>query len=112
MANHHHLRAVVLALLLLAAFFPQSALLAPFVHAESVVGRTVVVGNNPDGIAYDASKGELFVANSDEIGTVSVISDTANSVVATVPVGGYPTHVAYDPSRGELYVASAGDGAV
>ena len=40
------------------------------------------MGSDPDGVAYDSAKGEIFVANGGS-GTVSVISDSTNAVLAT-----------------------------
>ena len=55
----------------------------------------ITVGTSPSGIAYDPAKGEIYVANSG-YNTVSVISDSSNSVIKTVTVGNGPTGVVYD----------------
>ncbi len=60
----------------------------------------------PEGVAYDSSKGEIFVANSGD-NTVSVISDSSNAVNATIPVGLTPDSVAYDSGRGEIFVTNS-----
>ena len=65
------------------------------------------VGYSPTGLAYDSGRGEVFVANTNA-GTVSVISDFTNTVVATVNVGNGPLGVAYDSGRGEVFVANYG----
>ena len=57
------------------------------------------------------SKAEVFVANYGS-GTVSVISDSVNGVVATVPVGTEPWGVAYDSGKGEVFVANYGSNTV
>ena len=62
------------------------------------VTATIPVGTNPEGVAYDAGKGEMFIANYGS-NTVSVISDSSNTVVATVPVGIEPVGVAYDSGK-------------
>ncbi len=65
----------------------------------------------PNGVAYDSGKGEVFVANSGTDlgpGSVSVISDTTNTVVATIAVEGFD--VAYDSAKGELFVANSAYG--
>jgi LPXTG-motif cell wall-anchored protein len=56
------------------------------------------VGSDPEGLAYDFAKGEIFVANyfSD---TLSVISDTTNTVIATVPVD----NTSNDSGLGDTY---------
>jgi YVTN family beta-propeller protein len=51
---------------------------------------TIPVGGVPFALAYDIGKDALFVANSAD-NTVSIISDSANNVVATVSVGNFPT---------------------
>jgi YVTN family beta-propeller protein len=63
------------------------------------------------GVAYDSGKDEVFVANN-LAGTVSVISDSNNTVVATIPVGDHPLGVAYDSGKGEVFVANNNDGTV
>ena len=69
------------------------------------------VGTNPFGIAYDFGKGEIFVANTGS-NTVSVISDTTNSVINTVNVGSQPFSVTYDSGKGKIYVTNSGSGTV
>ncbi len=87
--------------------------------ATNSVVATVAVGSDPNGIAYDAAKGELFVTNAGRnpsdisaanfnTGVVSVISDATNTVVATVPVGPFPQGIAYDSIKGELFVTNGG----
>lgn len=77
------------------------------VHAGNalVVTATIKVGMFPEGIAYDSGKGELFVANwlSD---SVSVISDSNNSVVANVTVGSNPDGIAYDSAKNEVFITN------
>ncbi len=55
---------------------------------------------------YDSGTREVFVANM-ESDTVSVISDTNNTVVATVAVGASPNGVTYDSGTGEVFVANS-----
>lgn len=59
-------------------------------------------------IAYDAGKGEVFVADyNNSVGnTVSVISDSSNSLIVTIPVGQAPGEMIYDPARGEMFVGN------
>jgi YVTN family beta-propeller protein len=78
---------------------------------------TVSVGFDPVESAYDSGRGEVFVSNGcggnascihggvDVNGSVSVISDSTNKVVATIPVGEQPRGVAYDSGKGEIFVA-------
>jgi YVTN family beta-propeller protein len=72
--------------LLSAAILALSA--ADTAHAATVVD-TINVGGQPYSVAYDSGTGEIFVTNSFGY-TVSVISDTNNTVVATIPVGLHP----------------------
>ena len=83
---------------------------ANLVHAIGVTD-TIMVGYSPEGVAYDSGKGEIFVANCGS-NTVSVISDSTNTVVATIPVGDCPYNLAYDSGKGEVFVANFVDGTV
>ena len=78
----------------------------PFTQVPSpAVVANVHVGNYPFGVAYDSGKGEIFVTNNYD-NTVSVISDTDNTVVATIPVGKGPYGVAYDSGKSETFVTN------
>jgi YVTN family beta-propeller protein len=69
------------------------------------------VGNSGGDLAYDSSKGEIFVANEGS-NTVSVISDTNNTIVANVTVGSSPYGIAYDSNKGEVFAFNEGDNTV
>ena len=69
------------------------------------VTATIPVGKAPMGVAYDSAKGEIFVTNGQD-NTISVISDSTNTVVATIPGGAYPYGVAYDSAKGEIFVVN------
>jgi YVTN family beta-propeller protein len=71
------------------------------------VVATIPVGGDPNGMAYDSARGEVFVADSDS-NNVSVINDTTNRVVATIPVVSSPFGITYDSGKGEVYVANCG----
>ena len=79
-------------------------ILASFLSTISVasaayeITATIPVGVGPWGIAYDSGKGEIFVANYYD-DTVSVISDSSNTVIATVPVGSKYWH---RPAAGKI----------
>ncbi len=75
------------------------------------VTNTITVGGAPWGVAYDSSKGEVFVVNSGS-NSVSAISDNTNAVVATVTVGQSPYRVVYDSAKGEIFVANYGANSV
>jgi YVTN family beta-propeller protein len=82
--------------------------------SSNKVIASIPVGPFPDGIAYDPTKGEVFVtftgktatsASPANEGGVSVISDSSNSVVSTIPLADAGT-VAYDSGKGELFVVT------
>jgi len=77
----------------------------------NAVVASIPVGSSPQWMAYDGTKGEVFVANANS-NTVSVISDTTNAVVTNILVGSYPTGVAYDGTKGEVFVANANSNTV
>ena len=52
-----------------------------------VQSAAVSVGNDPTGVAVNATTDTAYVANSSD-NTVSVINGATNTVTATVPVGG------------------------
>jgi YVTN family beta-propeller protein len=94
-------------LVLVGGFMLMSGVFSPFAYAQTVV-TTVGVGTGPFGVAYDAGKKAVFVTNNGA-GTVSVISDSTNTVKATISgVGGGfgPYGIAYDSGKGEIFVAS------
>jgi YVTN family beta-propeller protein len=84
----------------------------------NTVVANVTVGQDPYGVAYDPANGEVFVVNAEgssygvgnyngtSPGTVSVISDSTNSVVDTIPVGVHSEAIAYDSGNGEAFVPS------
>jgi YVTN family beta-propeller protein len=69
---------------------------------HQVVG-TVAVGANPEGILYDPTSKEIFVANMWS-NTVSVISGSANEVVANVSVDSTPYALAWNSATNQVYV--------
>src|SRR5438445_13682281 len=77
----------------------------PFSYADLITG--LVVGTNPNGIAY--GNGNMYVANGGgNFG--AVVSGSTNFVIATVPVGRNPYGVAY--GNGNVYVRNYGCNAV
>ena len=82
----------ILSLLIIFLFFtaiPASLAANETKHAEVIA--TIKVGDGPMGIAYDPGTGEIYVANygnpyatAEAPGSVSVISDMNNTVVATI----------------------------
>src|SRR5260370_12888208 len=76
MTRRHHTLKVMASGLFLAGRVLTSAFFAQFAHAQNVVS-TVSVGSRPWAVAYDASKGEIFVANYHD-NTASAISALTN----------------------------------
>ena len=70
---------------------------------------TINVGADPENLAYDSTKGEIFVT---EGYIVQVISDKTNAVVANITMGTGPVGIAYDSGKGELFVAVFGSNVV
>ena len=72
---------------------------------NSVVATVNVgLGSKPASIVYDSGTGELYITNFGA-GSVLVMSDTNDSLVANVPIGTPPYGLTYDAGRGEVYVA-------
>lgn len=58
-------------------------------------------------LAYDSKQGEIFVTYAGDGNTVSVISDSSNSVIANVTVANTPLHgLCYDSSKSEVFVTN------
>ncbi len=74
------------------------------VHAQtSIMG----VGVYPTAVAYDSGTHEVFVVNPDG-GTLSVISDSSDSVTHTVSGLSFtPFGLAYDSGKGEMFVSES-----
>jgi YVTN family beta-propeller protein len=75
----------------------------------------ISLGYNPGSIAYDSALHELYVANQAS-GTISVISDTTNSIVATIDLhisgNGGITGMVYDSGMDEMFVSSSAFGGI
>ncbi|MFL6584582.1 MAG: YncE family protein [Chthoniobacterales bacterium] len=63
----------------------------------------VDVGENPDAVAYDAKRGEVYVFNHTG-NSATVIDAKSNKVVATIPLGGSPEFPAVDSAAGRVYI--------
>src|SRR4051794_40753647 len=61
------------------------------------------VGQNPDAIAYDPRRSEVYVFNHGG-NSVSVIDAKAKQVTATIPLDGSPEFPAVDSAAGRIYV--------
>jgi YVTN family beta-propeller protein len=91
-------------------------------RVDLVTGRVtaiVTVGLHPTGVAWDESRGRLYVANGNS-DDVSVVDTRANAVAATIRadpfkqrrIGIAPTAVALSPDGRQLYVTLGGANAV
>ena len=57
-------------------------------------------------MAVNPNTNLIYVANSVNSTSVSVIDGADNTVVATVAIGGYPEGVAVNPTTNRIYVAN------
>ncbi|MDQ6809648.1 MAG: YncE family protein [Verrucomicrobiota bacterium] len=62
----------------------------------------VETGANPDALAYDAARGEVYVFNHSG-DSATVIDGRSQTVVATIPLGGAPEFAVADPTAGRVY---------
>ncbi len=67
----------------------------------------VPVGNDPYGVAVDATDNLVYVSNYSG-NTVSVIDGLSNTVRQTIAVGSNPQGVAFNPASASAYVANGG----
>lgn len=82
---------------------------------NTVVGSSIPVGPEPNGIVFSPDGNRAYVANSvgDTVqGNVSVIDLTTNTVISTIPVGLTPQSIAITPVGAYLYVPNAKDSTV
>lgn len=63
------------------------------------------VGLAPDGMAFDASSGEVLVAQAAD-NNLTVVNGTTGAKIATLPYGAQPQGVAYDPVDERIWVAN------
>ena len=61
------------------------------------------VGENPDAVAYDDKRGEVYVFNHSG-NSASVIDPKNATVVTTIPLGGNPEFPAVDSGQGRVYI--------
>src|SRR5256886_16937409 len=73
---------------------------------------TIIVGNRPDGVAYNPSNQMVYVtvlgSAYNSPGTVAVIDGRSNKVVTNLQVDSNPEAVLYDPANQQVYVTSSG----
>jgi YVTN family beta-propeller protein len=89
-------------------FFALSIASMVYVSAST---SSISVGASPTGIAYDTAKGWIYVVSSGT-DSVSVISDSTNSIIKTIPVGSIPTGIVYDSGKSAIYVTNHGSNSV
>jgi YVTN family beta-propeller protein len=63
----------------------------------------VDVGQNPDAIACDVKRGEVYVFNHSG-NSATVLSAKDGKVIATIPLGGSPEFPAIDSAAGRVYI--------
>ena len=69
---------------------------------------TVPIGGDPDGIAFDAEKKRIFVANRDKTWTIIDQKDKDSYAVnQTLPIDEYAKTVALDPKTHRLFTSTA-----
>lgn len=74
---------------------------------NEVVGY-IGVGAQPEGVAYDPSTGDIYVANS-QSDNLTVIDGLTNAVLdPSIPTGLHPFAIAFDPQDGVAYIANQG----
>ena len=79
--------------------------------STSSVATSIAVGQGPEGVAYDNSTGEIYVADSGSVvpgRLVSVIDSRTDRVTENLTVGFSPWGVSYDYKNGNIYVANSG----
>jgi len=71
---------------------------------------TILVGDRPDGIAYNPSNQMVYVtvlgSAYNSPGKVAVIDGRSNKVVASLQVESNPEAVLYDPANQQVYVTN------
>jgi len=67
--------------------------------------KTIKVGKAPTALAIDPATGTVYVANEGS-GTISVIGETTNRVVATITVAGAPTGIALDATDNRIFFSN------
>ncbi len=65
--------------------------------------QKVDVGENPDAIAYDAQRGQVYIFNHSG-NSVTVLTGKDGKVQATIPLGGSPEFPAVDSAAGRIYI--------
>jgi YVTN family beta-propeller protein len=79
--------------------------------STNTVSRTIPVGSQPHGVAYNPTSHKIYVAN---YGGNSVTIIDANTMTTTTTITGLsePAHVAANPASNKVYVSNHGNGTV
>jgi YVTN family beta-propeller protein len=77
--------------------------------STNIVTANIPVGSGPQGIAFDAANGAMYVTNelSDNISVIPSGSYTASTSIA-LSFGSKPAGIVYDSANSEMYVAESG----
>ena len=81
--------------------------MTPTCTAPPIVSST---GTDPLGLAYDPANGDVYVANDDVPGTLSVFAGATLKPVTTITVGDDPVAVALSPSGEQILAAGQASG--
>jgi YVTN family beta-propeller protein len=87
-----------------------SAVIVIDTSSNTELGTQITVGSSPLGLAITPDGKEIYVANNDQAGSVSVIDSSTNSVVATLSGMAYPFAAAFSPDGKLAYVTGGGVG--
>src|SRR5579872_3496652 len=102
LSSHRSFRVIFLVMLSVLMFAAPGALQA--VRAQSIISTiSSGIGTTPYRFAIDPSNGNVYVSN---VGgsSLSVISDSSNTVTRTANLSQSPNGVAFDSSNGNVYV--------
>ena len=108
-ATHSWLKAISFVCLSLLAL---AGTVVPLVVAQSATVTSIPIPSRPLYIAYDSNKGEVFVGQDYSLNdTISVVSDTSNTVVANISLkstsegGATLAGLAFDSGKDEIFAS-------
>lgn len=68
------------------------------------ITSTTTVGGNPEGVAVDSTRHEVFVDDALH-SAMSVVDETTHAVIASIPLGGQQQAIAVDPPTHQVFVS-------
>lgn len=74
-------------------------------YSDCVI-KNITVGSSPNGLAYDALNGNIYVVNTYS-SNVSVIDTATNTVIKSIYVAPFICNIVSDSNNGNLYVTSS-----